>query len=238
MNTATPRGADLRAAWHSLRRTGFVVPELPTVVFVAVATGAGFGWGLGCGVAALAAVVIMRIARSMPLRTMAGGVVGLTVATVIARLTGVAANGLITDMVIDLGISGVLLVSVLTGRPLFGSLWRGIYRIPRTADRATVRAYLLTTALAGGVLLTRGLAMTAVFLAGGPVGWLLAVRIGLGPPGTLVVIAACYAAGGLERPVADRPRQPAHQPSDAESSKEQHGFPHRQPRLSQCPRGG
>lgn len=206
------RGDDLRAAWQSLRRAGFIAPELPIVVFVAVATGAGFGWGLGCGVATLAAVVLVRIARSMPLGTMAGGVVGLTIAAVIAHLTGVAATSLVTDVVIDLAIAGVLLGSVLTGHPLFAVLWQRIHRIPPKTDPVTVRAYRLTTTLAGAVLLLRGVAMGAVLLAGGPVGWLLAIKLGLGPAGTLVVVAAGYAAGGLERPVADVPDNPTLEP--------------------------
>lgn len=205
MNSAAPREGGLRAAWRSVRRAGFIAPELPTVVFIAVATGAGFNWGLGCGVVVLGAVIVIRVVRSLPLRTVIGGAVGLAIAAVIARVSGVAANGLVTDMVIDLGLAAALLGSVLAGHPLFRTLWKQIHRLPHPPDGPTMRAYSATTALAGAVLLVRGLALTGVFLAGESVGLLLAVKVALGPPGTLLVIAACYAAGGLERPAVPPP---------------------------------
>lgn len=183
------RDTALRTAWASLRRAGLIAPELPAIVFIAVASTAGFWWGLAVGVLVLATVTAFRAARSLPLRALPGAAAALAVTATIAGTTGVAATGLLTDIVIDLGLGGILAASLAVRRPLFGVLLRA-----RTAHRG----YFVTTALAAAILLVRGSALAAVYAAGEPVGWLLGVKIALGLPGTLAVIAAFYAARGLE----------------------------------------
>lgn len=190
------------AAWESLRQTGFVAPELPSVVFVAVASSVGLGWGLGAACVVFAAVLLVRLRRGLPWRGLLGGAIGLVVTVSIARITGVAAQGLIADIAVDLALGTVLLGSVAFGRPLFGVLWTRIRRLPRATDPVVRRGYGATTGFAAAVLLVRGSALLGVLGAGEPVGWLLAVKIALGLPGTLAVIAACYAAGGLGQPAA------------------------------------
>lgn len=52
--------------------------------------------------------------------------------------------------------------------------------------------------------MVRAVALGVVYLNEEPVAWLLIVRIALGLPVTLIVIAAAYAAGGLENTRAVR----------------------------------
>lgn len=186
---STRKDSALRTAWTSLRRAGLIAPELPSIVFIAVASGAGFWWGLAMACLVLIAVTTVRAARSLPLRAVLGGTIALAITATIGGLTGVATTALLTDIAIDLGLGGILAASVLVRRPLFAVLWRA-----RTARRE----YALTTAVAAAVLLFRGSALAGVLAAGEPVGWLLGVKVTLGLPGTLLVIAAFYTAGGLE----------------------------------------
>ncbi|WP_053080013.1 DUF3159 domain-containing protein [Nostocoides japonicum] len=194
-------GSAWHTAWRSLRRAGLVAPELPSVAFIAVATSSGFRWGLVAAGLLLAAVLVVRLVRALPVRAVLGGAAGLAVTATIARITGVAASGLLTDIGTDLTIGVVLAASVAVRRPLFGILWRGLRRrspVSSRPDRVVLRGYSLTTALAAAVLLVRGSLLAAVYVAGEPVAWLLGVKFALGLPGTLLVIAAFYAAGSLE----------------------------------------
>ncbi|MZD07954.1 DUF3159 domain-containing protein [Streptomyces sp. SID5785] len=187
----------VRAAWRSMRRSGAVAPELPAIVFVAAASGTGFWWGLGTGVLTVAVVLASRIRRRLSMRPVIGGTIGLAVAATIAHQTGSAANSLLTDIIIDLSIAAALAVSLAVRRPLVGVVWSVARREPllwRT-DPSARRAYDLATALGATALAVRALALAVVYLNDEPVAWLLTVKITLGLPVTLVVLAAAYAAG-------------------------------------------
>ncbi len=148
----------------------------------------------------LVCVLATRIHRALPLRAVMGGGVGLAIAVMITEFTGTATSSLLTDICTDLTLGIVLALSVIVGRPLFGVLWRHLRRraLPRVMDRSAHRGYALTTGVAAAVLLVRGSALAGVYAADEPVGWLLGVKIALVLPGTLLVIAAFYAAGSLE----------------------------------------
>jgi Protein of unknown function (DUF3159) len=186
-------------AWQSLRRSGLIAPELPSILFVAIASWTGFWWGLGAGAMAVVVVLAVRLRRALPARAVLGGAVGLAVAAAIAHQTGVAASGLLSDICIDLGLAVVLAGSIAVRRPLFGVLWSIVRRtaLLRQADRSARRGYTLTTGIAALALALRSLTLFIVYLQGEPVAWLLTVKIALGLPVTLIVVAAAYAAGGL-----------------------------------------
>ena len=190
----------VRAAWQSLRRAGLIAPELPSVLFVAVASCAGFWWGLGTGALAAAVVLAARLRRALPIRAVLGGTIGLAVAATIAYQTGVAASGLLADICIDLALAVVLAGSIAMRRPLLGVLWSLVRREPllRQAERFSRRGYNLTTGIAAAALAMRSLALAIVYFRHEPVTWLLGVKLALGLPVTLVVVAAAYAASGLD----------------------------------------
>ena len=195
----SPRQA-VRAAWQSLRRAGLIAPELPSVLFVAVASCAGFWWGLGTGALAAAVVLAARLQRALPIRAVLGGTIGLVVAATIAYQTGVAASGLLADICIDLALAVVLAGSIAMRRPLLGVLWSLVRRepLPWQAERFARRGYNLTTGIAAAALAVRSLALAIVYVRHEPVTWLLGVKLALGLPVTLVVVAAAYAARGLD----------------------------------------
>ncbi|MFI5658832.1 DUF3159 domain-containing protein [Streptomyces sp. NPDC051684] len=131
------------------------------------------------------------------MRPVLGGTIGLAVAAAIAHQTGSAAAGLLSDICVDLAITTVLAISIAVRRPLAGVLWSAARREPllwRT-DRSARRAYDLATALGATALSARALALAVVYLNDEPVAWLLTVKITLGLPVTLIVLAAGYAAG-------------------------------------------
>ncbi len=189
----------VRAAWRSARRSGLIAPELPSILFVAVASCTGFWWGLGIGALAVVAVLGARLRRALPTRTVVGGAVGLAIAASIAYRTGVAASGVLSDVCIDLGLAAVLAGSIVVRRPLFGVLWSLVRRepLPFRASRSARRAYNLMTGIAAVALAIRSLALAVVYVRDEQIAWLLAVKIVLGLPVTLVVIAAAYAAAGV-----------------------------------------
>lgn len=190
----------VRTAWRTLRRSGIVAPELPAILFVAVASSTGFWWGLGVGAAALTGIVGVAHRQRWSSSTVVAAAVGLVVALTIARVTGVAAGGLVVDVCLDLTLGCLLAASVAVRRPLFAVLWRAGRRRPplSRSDRGTHAAYNLATLTAAVALLVRAAALGAVYLNGEPVALLLTVKVALGLPVTLVVIAAAYAAGGIE----------------------------------------
>ncbi|MEV5966571.1 DUF3159 domain-containing protein [Kribbella sp. NPDC051952] len=190
----------VRTAWRSLRRSGLVAPELPPILFIAVANSTGFWWGLGAGIMVLGCVVVMARRQGWPKSTVIGGAVGLTIAATIAHVTGVAASGLVADICLDLTLGGILVGSVAVRRPLFAVLWNLVRRQPprRSVDPNARAVYNLTTLTAGVALVIRAVALGIVYLNEEPVAWLLIVRVALGLPVTLVVIAAAYAAGGIQ----------------------------------------
>lgn len=196
----------VRTAWQSLRRSGLLAPELPPIVFIAVANSTGFWWGLGIGVVVLVCIAVVAHRRRWPKATVISGAVGLTIAATIAHVTGVAASGLVADICIDLALGSILVGSVAVRRPLFAVLWGLVRRrsLLRQVDRRARAAYNLTTMTAGAALVVRAVALGVVYLNEEPVAWLLTVRIALGLPVTLVVIAAAYAAGGIENTRAVR----------------------------------
>jgi hypothetical protein len=189
-----------RTAWQSLRRSGILAPELPPILFIAVANSTGFWWGLVAGTTVLICIVAIARRRRWSKSTVIGGAVGLAIAATIAHITGVAASGLVADICLDLALAGLLAGSVAVRRPLLAILWSVARRQPPLVDtdRRTRAAYNLTTMTAAIALALRAIALGAVYLNGEPVAWLLIVRIALGLPVTLVVIAAAYAAGGIE----------------------------------------
>ena len=187
-------------AWQSLRRAGLIAPELPSILFVAVASCAGWWWGLGTGALAAAMVLAARLQRALPIRAVLGGTIGLAVAATIAYQTGVAASGLLADICIDLALAVVLAGSIAMRRPLLGVLWSLVRRepLPWQAERFARRGYYLTTGIAAMALAARSLALAIVYFRHEPVVWLLAVKLALGLPVSLVVVAAAYAASGLD----------------------------------------
>lgn len=194
-----PRAA-VRAAWQSLRRAGLIAPELPSVVFVGVASCAGFWWGLGTGVLAAAVALAARLRRALPIRAVIGGITGLVIAATIAYQTGVAASGLLADICIDLALAAALAGSIAMRHPLLGVLWSLVRREPllRQAGRSARRGYNLTTGVAAVALAARSLALAIVYFRHEPVAWLLGVKLALGLPVSLIVIAAAYAASSLD----------------------------------------
>ena len=69
--------------------------------------------------------------------------------------------------------------------------------LPWQAERSTRRGYNLTTGIAAAALAVRSLALAIVYFRHEPGTWLLGVKLALGLPVTLVVVAA-YAARGLD----------------------------------------
>jgi len=195
----SPRQA-VHAAWQSLRRAGLIAPELPSVLFVAVASSAGWWSGLGTGALAAAVVLAARLRRALPIRAVLGGTIGMAVAATIAYRTGVAASGLLADICIDLALAVVLAGSIAMRHPLLGVLWSLVRREPLLwqAERSSRRGYNLTTGIAAVALAARSLALAVVYFGHEPVVWLLGIKLALGLPVTLVVVAAAYAASGLD----------------------------------------
>nr|WP_273482764.1 DUF3159 domain-containing protein [Kribbella italica] len=189
-----------------MRRSGLLAPELPPILFIAVASSTGFWWGMGAGVVVLGCIVVVAHRRRWPKATVVSGAVGLSIAATIAHVTGVAAGGLVADICIDLALGSVLVGSVAVRRPLFAVLWGLVRRrsLLRQVDRRARAVFNLTTMTAGAALVVRAVALGVVYLNEEPVAWLLIVRIALGLPVTLIVIAAAYAAGGLENTRAVR----------------------------------
>jgi xanthosine utilization system XapX-like protein len=167
----------------------------PAVAFVAVwlVSGRSLGWGAGAALVIGAAVAALRWRRGdRPLAALLG-LLGVSVAALIALYTGRAADFFLAQLLSNVVSALVWAVSVLVRWPLLGVIVGGALgqRTSWRQDPALLRAYSLASWVWVGQYLIRIAVLTPLWLAGSVVA-LGVARVALSWP----LVAACVAVSG------------------------------------------
>lgn len=177
-------------------RFGIVAPELPPITFALVHTTVGL-WPsvIIAGVLGLM-ILIARASRGYRIGPSIGGLIGVGVSAFFAYQTGTAAGSFLADAYGALIFASVLVLSVIARYPLAGVIWSLIHRRPVDwrSDPSAVRAYTLATLVAVGVYATR-FAVGNWLYTERATEWLVAAKLAMGLPLTLLMVAAGVAAG-------------------------------------------
>jgi Protein of unknown function (DUF3159) len=167
----------------------------PAVAFVAawLVSGRSLGWGAGAALITGAAVAAVRWHRGdRPLAALLG-VLGVSVAALIALYTGRAADFFLAQLLSNVASALVWAVSVLIRWPLLGVIVGGVLR-QRTSwrqDPDLLRAYSLASWVWVGQYVLRVAVFTPLWAAGAVVALGIA-RVVLSWP----LVAACIAVSG------------------------------------------
>jgi hypothetical protein len=168
---------------------------VPVIAFVVgwLASGHSLGWGAGAALATGATVAALRWRRGdRPLAALLG-VLGVSVAALIALYTGRAADFFLTQLLSNIASALVWTLSVLLRWPLLGVIvggalgQRGSWR----HDPALLRAYCLASWVWVGQYLIRIAVFTPLWAVGSVVA-LAVARVVLSWP----LVAACIAVSG------------------------------------------
>jgi hypothetical protein len=167
----------------------------PAVAFVAVwlVSGRSLGWGAGAALVTGAVVAVLRWRRGdRPLAALLG-LLGVSVAALIALYTGRAADFFLAQLLSNVVSALVWAVSVLVRWPLLGVIVGGALgqRTSWRQDPALLRAYSLASWVWVGQYLIRIAVFTPLWLAGSVVA-LGVARVALSWP----LVAACVAVSG------------------------------------------
>ncbi|MGH3754855.1 MAG: DUF3159 domain-containing protein [Pseudonocardiaceae bacterium] len=167
----------------------------PAVAFVAVwlVSGRSLSWGAGAALATGAAVAALRWRRGdRPLAAVLG-LLGVSVAVLIAMYTGRAADFFLAQLLSNVASALVWAVSVLARWPLLGVIVGGVLgqRTSWRRDPDLLRAYSLASWVWVGQYLIR-IAVFAPLWAAGAVVALGVARVALSWP----LVAACVAVSG------------------------------------------
>jgi Protein of unknown function (DUF3159) len=167
----------------------------PAVAFVAVwlVSGRSLGWGAGAALVTGAVVAVLRWCRGdRPLAALLG-LLGVSVAALIALYTGRAADFFLAQLLSNVVSALVWAVSVLVRWPLLGMIVGGMLgqRTSWRQDPALLRAYSLASWVWVGQYLIRIAVFTPLWAAGAVVALGIA-RVALSWP----LVAACVAVSG------------------------------------------
>ncbi|MGH3789030.1 MAG: DUF3159 domain-containing protein [Pseudonocardiaceae bacterium] len=167
----------------------------PVLVFVVVwlVSGRSLGWGAGAALITGAAVAALRWRRGdRPLAALLG-LLGISVAVLIALYTGRAADFFLAQLLSNVASALVWTVSVLVRWPLLGVIVGGLLgqRTSWRQDPALLRAYSLASWVWVGQYLIRIAVFTPLWMAGAVVA-LGAARVALSWP----LVATCVAVSG------------------------------------------
>ncbi|HKR52264.1 MAG TPA: DUF3159 domain-containing protein [Pseudonocardiaceae bacterium] len=181
--------AVLGGRWAALDATA------PAVAFVAgwLISGRSLGWGAGAALVTGAVVAVVRGHRGdRPLAALLG-LLGVSVAALIALYTGRAADFFLVQLLSNVASALVWAVSVLVRWPLLGVIVGGMLgqRTSWRRDPALLRAYSLASWVWVGQYLIRIAVFTPLWMTGAVVA-LGAARVALSWP----LIAACVAVSG------------------------------------------
>lgn len=179
----------LGGRWAALDATA------PAVAFVAgwLISGRSLGWGAGAALVTGAVVAVVRGHRGdRPLAALLG-LLGVSVAALIALYTGRAADFFLVQLLSNVASALVWAVSVLVRWPLLGVIVGGMLgqRTSWRRDPALLRAYSLASWVWVGQYLIRIAVFTPLWMTGAVVA-LGAARVALSWP----LIAACVAVSG------------------------------------------
>ena len=179
----------LGGRWAALDAT------VPAVAFVAgwLASGRSLTWGAGAALVTGAAVAAVRWRRGdRPLAAVLG-LLGVSVAALIALYTGRAADFFLAQLLSNVVSALVWTVSVLVRWPLLGVIVGGVLgqRTSWRRDPALLRAYSLASWVWVGQYLIRVAVFTPLWMTGAVVA-LGVARVALSWP----LVAACVAVSG------------------------------------------
>lgn len=195
--TVDRHGIPPRTAHPPFRpRFGIVAPELPPITFALVHTTVGLWPSVIIAGALGLMILIARASRGYRIGPSIGGLIGVGISAFFAYQTGTAAGSFLADAYGALIFASVLVLSVIVRIPLAGVIWSLIHRRPVDwrADRFAVRAYTLATLVAAGVYAARFTVGNWLYTERATE-WLVAAKIGMGLPLTLLMVAAGVAAG-------------------------------------------
>ena len=165
--------------------SGLIYASIPTFAYVIVNAIAGLNAAVVVAVGASAGLIALRLLRKEPLQPAISGLLGVTIAALIAYYTGSAENYFLPGIWISLIMAVVFAVSVLVRRPLVGVLWNLLRSAgPDSAwrdDRAVLRAFDLATCVFVALFAAR-FAVQQWLYDSGFTGWLAFARIGMGYP--------------------------------------------------------
>jgi hypothetical protein len=167
----------------------------PAVAFVVawLVSGRSLGWGVGAALLTGAAVAALRWRRGdRPLAALLG-LLGVSVAALIALYTGRAADFFLAQLLSNIASTLVWTVSVLVRWPLLGVIVGGVLgqRTSWRQDPALLRAYSLASWVWVGQYLVRIAVFTPLWAAGSVIA-LGVARVALSWP----LVAACVAVSG------------------------------------------
>ncbi len=179
----------LGGRWAALDATA------PAVAFVAawLVSGRSLGWGAGAALVTGAAVAAVRWCRGdRPLAALLG-LLGVSVAALIALYTGRAADFFLAQLLSNVVSALVWAVSVLVRWPLLGVIVGGVLgqRTSWRRDPALLRAYSLASWVWVGQYLIRVAVFTPLWVTGAVVA-LGVARVALSWP----LVAVCVAVSG------------------------------------------
>ncbi|MBU0705170.1 MAG: DUF3159 domain-containing protein [Chloroflexi bacterium] len=169
---------------------------IPPVVFVIVNAVLGFDYAVWSALALAVLITVIRLNSKQPLAYALGGMVGVVVAILIAKLLD-RAEGYFVPAIITGGLTVVLCgVSVIAGRPLvawtsyIARRWPlGWYWHPR------VRPAYTEVTIAWTVFFAVKLAVQIMFFQEAQAGALAVVNVITGWPATVVLLALSYVYG-------------------------------------------
>lgn len=170
---------------------GMVDSGLPVVVFIVVNSLASLGPALVAALAAGVLIAALRVARRRPVSQAIAGLFGVGIAAFIANRTGEAKGFFLLGIWQSLIYAGAFGISILLRWPLVGLIWEGINGRGRAwrTNRRLLRRYSWATAVWVVVFAARYAVQNWLYETD-QVGWLAAVRIGMGYPVFLIGLAA------------------------------------------------
>ncbi|MDQ3765021.1 MAG: DUF3159 domain-containing protein [Actinomycetota bacterium] len=176
-------------------RRGALDATAPAVAFVVVwlVSDHSLGWGAGAALITGTAVAALRWCRGDPPLAALLGLLGVSVAVLIALYTGRAADFFLAQLLSNVASAVVWAASVLVRWPLLGVIVGGVLgqRTSWRHDPALLRAYSLASWVWVGQYLIRIAVFTPLWAAGAVVA-LGVARVALSWP----LVAACVAVSG------------------------------------------
>ncbi|HZE48793.1 MAG TPA: DUF3159 domain-containing protein [Jatrophihabitantaceae bacterium] len=180
--------------------SGTVITAIPTVVFVAVNAVATLRWAIGAAVGSALLLAGYRLARRQSVQQAMTGLLGVVVASIIAARTGQAKGYFLLGIWSSFVYAAAFVATLVVRRPAIGLLWEFLDPTPEADDeepvlwhrrRPLLFAYMLATAGAALVFLTRGIVQLALFQHNAT-GWLAVARIAMGYPLYIAAIGFAF----------------------------------------------
>jgi hypothetical protein len=198
---------------------GTVIAAIAPIVFVAVNATAGLKPAIISAISTSVVLTGYRLVRKQPAQQALSGLLGVVVAAVIAARTGQARGYFLLGIWQSFLYAVPFALSIPLRRPLVGWAWEfmdptpGDDGTPWYRRRGLLSAYMIATAIATVLFLSRGLVQAALY-QNKATGWLAFTRIAMGYPLFVIAVGAGYwvvrrarlalvAAAGASVPVSD-----------------------------------